>query len=381
MTPLARQSTMAFRAAARRHMSVAVAAPKKTTIARIAELRAKKIPISVLTAYDFPTARGCSSHPVDITLVGDSLAQVCLGYPSTTYLSLDEMLHHCRAVARGTTTPLLVADMPFGTYAPSPSDAIRAAVRIIQEGHVEAVKLEGGEEIVPHVIALTNMGIPVLAHIGLLPQRSTALSGYRVQGRTAASANALTRAAQALENAGAFAIVLEAMPSQLGEYITRTLTIPTIGIGAGPGTNGQVLVWDDMLGTWHGHKAKCVYSLPIRTYPESHLSLSSRFVRHFADVQKEVERGVSAYVHAVKDGSFPNPDREGYVIDPSEWEAFLRAQGQPGKTVVEHAGKQRPDATSDCVETAQPAESRLSAHPRTNETDDKVGKKAELHTL
>jgi 3-methyl-2-oxobutanoate hydroxymethyltransferase len=271
------------------------------------------------------------------------------------------MLHHCRAVARGTTTPLLVADMPFGTYAPSPSDAIRAAVRIIQEGHVEAVKLEGGEEIVPHVIALTNMGIPVLAHIGLLPQRSTALSGYRVQGRTAASANALTRAAQALENAGAFAIVLEAMPSQLGEYITRTLTIPTIGIGAGPGTNGQVLVWDDMLGTWHGHKAK--------------------FVRHFADVQKEVERGVSAYVHAVKDGSFPNPDREGYVIDPSEWEAFLRAQGQSGKTVAEHAGKQRPDSTSDCVETAQPAESRLSAPPRTNETDDKVGKKAELHTL
>ncbi|KAF8554905.1 hypothetical protein OG21DRAFT_1597096 [Imleria badia] len=336
----------------RRRMSVAaVSASKKTTIARIGELRAQHVPISVLTAYDFPTARACSAHPVDITLVGDSLAQVCLGYPATTRLSLDEMLHHCRAVARGTTTPLLVADMPFGTYAPSPSDAVRAAVRIVQEGHVEAVKLEGGEELVPHVSALTHMGIPVMAHIGLLPQRATALSGYRVQGRTAASATALVCAARALENAGAFAIVLEAMPSQLGEYITRSLSIPTIGIGAGPGTSGQVLVWDDMLGTWHGHKAK--------------------FVRHFADVRKEVERGVAGYVHAVKDRSFPNPEREGYAIDPSEWDAFLLAQRQEsGRTIVS-----APDATTDA------AESRSSALPRANETDEKTGKKPELHTL
>ena len=352
----------------RRHMSVAaVTAPKKTTIARIGELRAQHVPISVLTAYDFPTARACSAHPVDITLVGDSLAQVCLGYPSTTHLSLDEMLHHCRAVARGTTTPFLVADMPFGTYAPSPSDAVRSAVRIVQEGHVEAVKLEGGEELAPHVAALTNMGIPVMAHIGLLPQRATALSGYRVQGRTATSANALVRAARALEHAGAFAIVLEAMPSQLGEYITRTLSIPTIGIGAGPGTSGQVLVWDDMLGTWHGHKAKCVYP---HTHPYSSL-IPLRFVRHFADVRKEVERGVAAYVHAVKDGSFPNPEREGYAIDPSEWDAFLLAQRhEPGKTTV-----CAPDATTDA------AGSRSSAPPRANEMDGKTGKGGELHAL
>lgn len=246
-----------------RQMSIALSAPKKTTIARIAELRAANVPIAVLTAYDFPTARACSAHPVDITLVGDSLAQVCLGYQSTTRLSLDEMLHHCRAVARGTTTPLLVADMPFGTYAPGPHDAVRAAVRIVQEGRAEAVKLEGGEELVPHVAALTQIGIPVMAHIGLLPQRSTSLSGYRVQGRTAASAHALVRAALALQGAGAFSIVLEALPSLLGEHITRALTIPTIGIGAGPGTSGQVLVWDDMLGTWHGHKAKCVHRSPF----------------------------------------------------------------------------------------------------------------------
>ena len=256
----------------RRYMSVmAPTSSKKTTIARLADLRAANAPISVLTAYDFPTARACSAHPVDITLVGDSLAQVCLGYPSTTRLTLDEMLHHCRAVARGTTTPLLVADMPFGTYAPGPRDAVRAAVRIIAEGHVEAVKLEGGQELVPHVSALTGIGIPVMAHIGLLPQRSTSLSGYRVQGRTATSAESLVRAALALEKAGAFAIVLEAMPSQLGEYITRTVKIPTIGIGAGPGTNGQVLVWDDMLGTWHGHKAKCVFA--VRPSTTSFLTL------------------------------------------------------------------------------------------------------------
>lgn len=276
-----------------RQMSVrpsAIASPiKKTTIARLAELRASKSPISVLTAYDFPSARACSAHPVDVILVGDSLAQVCLGYPSTTRLTLDEMLHHCRAVARGTTTPLLVADMPFGTYASGPQDAVRAAVRMIREGHVEAVKLEGGEEIVPHVTTLTQIGIPVMAHVGLLPQRSTALSGYRVQGRTAASAQSLLRAAQALEKAGAFAIVLEAMPSQLGEYITRVIKIPTIGIGAGPGTNGQVLVWDDMLGTWHGHKAKCVSAgLSIPTF------LMSPNLPGLSDILRMLEKRSSA---------------------------------------------------------------------------------------
>ncbi|KAH0829123.1 ketopantoate hydroxymethyltransferase [Lanmaoa asiatica] len=357
--------------AQRRHMSVRPpisSSPKKTTIAHLADLRASNTPISVLTAYDFPTARACSAHPVDITLVGDSLAQVCLGYPSTTRLTLDEMLHHCRAVARGTTTPLLVADMPFGTYAPSPPDAVRAAVRIIQEGHVEAVKLEGGHEIVPHVSALTQIGIPVMAHIGLLPQRATSLSGYRVQGRTAASAESLVRAARALEHAGAFAIVLEAMPSQLGEYITRTVSIPTIGIGAGPGTNGQVLVWDDMLGTWHGHKARCC-----------------PFVRHFADVRKEVERGVAAYVHAVKDRSFPDTEREGYAMDPTEWESFLRTQAQQAQ--LEHAEKQRPLGNashweeSNSAETAQPIEPRTSAPPRASEMDERTGNKAGLHTL
>lgn len=222
------------------------------------------------------------------------------------------MLHHCRAVARGTSSPLLVADMPFGTFAAGKTEGVRAGVRLIQEGHVEAVKLEGGEEVVEHVSALTTMGIPVMGHIGLLPQRHVSLSGYRVQGRTAEAATKLLRAARALEDAGVFSIVLEAMPNLLGAYITERLSVPTIGIGAGPGTSGQVLVWDDMVGTWSGHKP--------------------RFVRHFADVRKEVARGVSGYVDAVKDGSFPDPDKEGYVMDHGEWEKFLVAEETPSWT-------------------------------------------------
>jgi len=215
-------------------------AQTKVTIRSLYERRLAQTPIVMLTAYDYPSALACSTHGVDITLVGDSLAQVCLGYSSTTELTLQEMIHHTRAVARGTTTPLLVADMPFGSYHVSPEDAVRNAVRLVQEGHVEGVKMEGGEEIAECVSKLTKMGIPVMAHVGLMPQRHAALSGYKVQGRDAASARHILDSALALEAAGAFSIVLEAVPHQLGTYITSRLSIPTIGIGAGPGTNGQV---------------------------------------------------------------------------------------------------------------------------------------------
>ncbi|KAI0343507.1 putative ketopantoate hydroxymethyltransferase [Trametopsis cervina] len=276
---------------------------KKVTIQHLHQLRKTGTPITMLTAYDFPTGRACESHNIDVALVGDSLAQVCLGYDSTTRLTLEEMLHHCRAVARGSKSPFLVADMPFGTYHTSIEDAVRNATRLVSEGGVEGVKIEGGTEVIDVVRRLTNVGIPVMAHVGLLPQRHTMFSGYKVQGKDARSAAAIVESALALEEAGAFAIVLEAIPHRLGSYITsRMRHAPTIGIGAGAQTNGQVLVWDDMLGTWSGHKAK--------------------FARRFGDVRSEIERGVKGYTEAVRERTFPSL-QESYEMPSEEWEKFL----------------------------------------------------------
>ncbi|KAG6861691.1 hypothetical protein C0995_013260 [Termitomyces sp. Mi166 len=276
---------------------------KKVTIQSLQAHRRNKIPITMLTAYDYSTGLACSSNSnVDITLVGDSLAQVCLGHNSTTELTLQEMIHHARAVSRGTTHPLLVADMPFGTYHVSPASATANAIRLVQEGRVDAVKLEGGSEILAVVRQLTSSGIPVMAHVGLMPQRHIAMSGYRVQGRSAEAARRVLNDALALEDAGAFSIVIEAVPKELGSHITQRLKIPTIGIGAGPGTSGQVLVWDDVMGTWSGHKAK--------------------FVRRFADLQTERDCGVARYTTAVREGSFPG-DAESYSMDNEEWNNLL----------------------------------------------------------
>ncbi|CAE6490782.1 unnamed protein product, partial [Rhizoctonia solani] len=224
------------------------------------------------------------------------------GYDSTTRLTLDEMLYHIRAVARGSRSPFLVADMPFGTYYASIEDAVRSAVRMVREGGAEAVKLEGGKEIVPTIKALTSVGIPVMAHVGLLPQRHAALSGYRVQGKDVTSAIELVHAATELQHAGAFSMVLEAVPHPLATHISKRLHIPTIGIGAGPGCDGQVLVQDDALGVWSGHKAK--------------------FVRRFAEIGVQAAEGVDAYAKAVRDGSFPAMDAESYEMDSGEWDKF-----------------------------------------------------------
>jgi len=261
----------------------------------------------MLTAYDYPTSIACSSSPlIDIILVGDSLAQVCLGYPSTTQLTLDEMIHHSRAVfrGRGSSHPLIVADMPFGTYHSSPESTISNAVRLVREGQVEGVKMEGGKEIAGMVNRLTSIGIPVMAHVGLLPQRVIALSGYRVQGRTAEAAKSVLSDAMAMQEAGAFAVVLEAVPKELGKYITEKLSIPTIGIGAGPWTSGQVLVIDDALGTYAGHKPK--------------------FARRFAELKPLRDGGVHKYAEAVRSGSFPDAQAESYGMEEEEWDRFLK---------------------------------------------------------
>lgn len=277
-------------------------ARKKITIQKLLALKQKGTPITMLTAYDYPSAVRCERADIDITLVGDSLAQVALGYDSTTRLTLDEMLHHIRAVARGSRAPLLVADMPFGTYQAGAEDAVRSAVRMVREGGVEAVKIEGGKEVVPTIKTLTSAGIAVMGHVGLLPQRHAALSGYRVQGKDAASAIEMVHAAEELQNAGAFSIVLEAVPHSLAAHITQRLRIPTIGIGAGPRCDGQVLVQDDALGVWSGHKAK--------------------FVRRFANIGTAASAGVDAYAKAVKESSFPSIEAESYEMDPGEWEKF-----------------------------------------------------------
>ncbi|KAF5390530.1 hypothetical protein D9757_002627 [Collybiopsis confluens] len=293
---------------------------RKVTIQTLQKMKEEDVPITMITAYDYPSALACSSNfLVDINLVGDSLAQVCLGYKSTTDLTLDEMIHHSRAVARGTTHPFLVADMPFGSYHVSLEGTARNAVRLVQEGRVEGLKLEGGSEICGTVQKLTGMGIPVMAHVGLLPQRHVSMSGYRVQGKDAESATRVVKDALALERAGAFAVVLEAIPKELAAHITERLRIPTIGslyefltifmahgnlgIGAGPQTDGQVLVWDDLLGTWAGHKAK--------------------FVRRFGDLKSERDSAIQKYAEAVKARTFPDEDTESYAIDKAVWEEFL----------------------------------------------------------
>ncbi|KAK9383984.1 ketopantoate hydroxymethyltransferase [Kockiozyma suomiensis] len=230
----------------------------KVTIGTLRNLYRKKIPIATITAHDYPSGIVADKAGIDLVLVGDSLAMVALGYENTNMLSLDEMLYHCRAVARGSRTPFLVADLTFGTYEISPQQALASSIRLIQEGNVEAVKLEGGIEMADTISTITTAGIPVLGHIGLTPQRSTSLGGFRVQGKTAAEAADLLKSALAIQEAGCFAIVLEAVPEEVGKYITEQLSVPTIGIGAGKYCSGQILVQLDMLGQFEQFAPKFV---------------------------------------------------------------------------------------------------------------------------
>lgn len=311
--------------ALRRWMSVRPVAPAttephrpKVTVHALQQLVAARARVAVLTAYDFPTGGRADRAGADITLVGDSLAQVALGYPSTTRLSLDAMVHHTAAVSRGTAHAFLVADMPFGTH-PTPEDGVRAAVRLVREGGADAIKLEGGKEVAPVVAALVNNGIPVIGHVGLLPTRA-AQTGFRVQGRTAEGALRVLRDAWAVADAGAFAFVLEAIPHRVARIATAELNrrgVFTIGIGAGPDCNGQVLVCADALGEWRGHQAK--------------------FVRRFAEVGDAAEEGSRAYVAAVKDGSFPDAKKEGYEMEAGEWQRLktMLAESEPNIVVSE----------------------------------------------
>src|ERR1700680_881657 len=247
--------------------------------------------IVCLTAYDYPTARLLDEAGVDVILVGDSLAMVVLGHDSTLPVTLDEMLHHARAVRRGTKHALVVADMPFGSYHSETAESLRNAVRFVKEAGVEAVKVEGGERRLELIARLTEAEIPVMGHIGLTPQSVNALGGYRVQGKTTDSAEQLLRDARAVEAAGAFAVVLEAVPRELAAQITRELRIPTVGIGAGPDCDGQILVVHDMLGL---------------TFDQT-----PKFARQYANLGETISKAVRGYCADVRSGAFPS-DHESY---------------------------------------------------------------------
>lgn len=272
------------------------------TLPRLAEKKRLGEPIVMITAYDYPSAQVAQAAGVDIVLVGDSGAMTVLGYPSTVPVSTDEMLMLASAVRRGLKTPLLVGDLPFGSYEASDEKAIATAQRFVKEAGCDAVKLERGGTSVQRARAIVEAGIPVMGHVGLTPQTATALGGYRTQGRTAQRALAVAHDALALQEAGCFSIVFEAIPAAVATVLTEMLEIPVIGIGAGPATDGQVLVFHDLLGIYDGH-------LP-------------RFAKRFADVKAQMVTGVAQYADEVRHGAFPGPEHT-YSIDDEELRRFL----------------------------------------------------------
>jgi 3-methyl-2-oxobutanoate hydroxymethyltransferase len=277
---------------------------KPVTLPRIAEMKRAGERIVMVTAYDYPSAQIVDEAGVDIVLVGDTAAMVVLGHDATTPVGMDEMLMMTSAVRRGLRHPLLIGDMPFGSYEASNELAIENAQRFVKEAGCAAVKLERGGPSVDRARAIVRSGIPVMGHVGLTPQTATALGGFKAQGRTAETAARLTEEALALQSVGCFAIVFEAIPSAVTEALMPKLEIPVIGIGAGPATDGQVLVLHDLLGVYAGHQPK--------------------FVKRFADVRAESLKGVRTYAEEVRAGRFPSEEEHTYSIPPDELEEFAR---------------------------------------------------------
>jgi 3-methyl-2-oxobutanoate hydroxymethyltransferase len=272
------------------------------TLPELAEKKRRAEPIVMITAYDYPSAQVAEAAGVDVVLVGDSGAMTVLGYPSTVAVTVEEMLMLASAARRGCATPLLVGDLPFGSYEASDEEAVRTAQRFVKEAGCDAVKLEGGGAAqAARAQAIVGAGIPVMGHVGLTPQTATALGGYRAQGRTAERALDVAREALALERAGCFAIVFEAIPAAVAAELTARLDIPVIGIGAGSGTDGQVLVLHDLLGIYDGH--------------------APRFAKRYADLRVQMVAAVSDYAGEVRSRRFPAAEHT-YSIDPAELDRF-----------------------------------------------------------
>ena len=275
--------------------------PLPMTLPRLAEKKRLGEPIVMVTAYDHPSAQVAETAGVDLVLVGDSGAMTVLGYPSTVPVSTEEMLMLAAAVRRGLRTPLLIGDLPFGSYEASDEQAIATAQRFVKEAGCDAVKLERGGTSVRRAQAIVEAGIPVMGHVGLTPQTATALGGYRAQGRTAQRALEVARDSIALQEAGCFSLVFEAIPSAVAQLLTARLEIPVIGIGAGPATDGQVLVFHDLLGIYDGH--------------------TPRFAKRYGELREQMIAGVAAYAAEVRRGAFPGPEHV-YSIDEDERRTF-----------------------------------------------------------
>lgn len=276
---------------------------KKVTTLTFRQKKERGEPITMLTAYDYPTAMAIDRAGIDSILVGDSLAMVVLGYENTLPVTMEEMLHHARAVARGAKSALLIGDMPFMSYQISVEEAVRNAGRFLQQGGMDAVKLEGGRERADAVRAIVGAGIPVMGHLGLTPQSVHQLGGFRAQGKNASAAKRLLEDAQILEDAGAFSLVLESVPARLAEHISKKISIPTIGIGAGLGCDGQVLVTHDLLGLFD--------------------RFTPKFVKKYANLHDAMNTAFTEYIDDVETKRFPAPEHTVEMTD-DEWNEFLR---------------------------------------------------------
>ena len=273
------------------------------TVPRVAEMKRSGEPIVMVTAYDFPSAQVAEEAGVDIVLVGDTAAMVVLGHDSTPPVGMEEMLMLASAVRRGLKTPLLIGDLPFGSYERSNEQAVENAQRFVKEAGCDAVKLERGGISVERANAIVRSGIPVMGHVGLTPQTASSLGGFKAQGRTAEAAAKVAEEALALQSVGCFAVVFEAVPAAVTEALIPHLEVPVIGIGAGAACDGQVLVFHDLLGIYAGH--------------------TPRFVRRYAEIREEMVKGISAYTEDVRTGRFPDEEHT-YSIDPEELREFKR---------------------------------------------------------
>lgn len=282
-------------------MSTTLKETKRVTTLTLHQKKQRREPVSVMTAYDYPSALLVDQAGIDCILVGDSLGMVVLGYETTLNVTMEDMLHHCKAVARGASRALLIGDMPFLSYQVSIPEAVHNAGRFLQEGGMQGVKLEGGQNRAMTIAAIVQTGIPVMGHIGLTPQSVHQLGGFRAQGGTAAAARSLLDDALALEQAGCFSIVLESIPDRLAALISQRLTIPTIGIGAGNQCDGQVLVFHDMLGMFDRFKP--------------------RFVKNYANLNAEILRALQEYKGEVESRVFPAPENC-FTISDEEWETL-----------------------------------------------------------